>query len=42
MSKIENMANIDVKNDGDTDVGLKVLKPTYAEILSRGTRNEPG
>ena len=42
MSKVGNMANGDVKNDGGTDVGFKGVKPTYAEILSRGARNEPG
>ena len=42
VSKVGNMANDDVKSDGDTDVGFKELKPTYTEILSRGARNKPG
>ena len=42
VSKVENMVNGDVKSDGGTDVVFKGVKPTYAEILSRGARNEPG
>ena len=42
VSEVENMANGDVSKDGGTDVFFTGVKPTYAEILSRGARNKPG
>ena len=42
MSEVENVATGDVSNDEGTDVIFTGVKPTYAEILSRGARNKPG
>ena len=42
VSKVGNVTNGGVETSRSTDVGLKESKPTYAEILSRGARDEPG
>ena len=42
MSKIGNVTNGGVETSRSTDLDPKESKPTYAEILSRGARDEPG
>ena len=42
VSKIENVTSGGVKTSRNTNLDSKESKPTYAEILSRGARDEPG
>ena len=42
VSKIENVTNGGVKTSRNTNLDPKESKPTYAEIISRGARDEPG
>ena len=42
VSKRENVTNGGVKTSRNTNLNLRKSKPTYAEIISRGARDEPG